>query len=258
MNGLTENKKYSMEFLKLSDLIVDRYQSQINYIRVKRIITNFDEEELQPIDVSYRDGKYYIVDGQHRVEACKQRKMLNILCKVHYGLAYEQEANLYYQLNNPENRRTPTANQRFKALLEAKDPIALSIKYIVENNGFILGLDNGKAINKIICTATLTKIYKSIGSVGLDRVLRLSKTTWDCILEAVDKNIFMGIYYFTKTYGNEFWDGEFAKSLSKIQPKTIISEGRSSILSPQAYVAYAEAILKHYNKGRRNQLQNKL
>ena len=33
----------------------------------ENIASNFDKNLLQPIVVSYRDGKWYVIDGQHRL-----------------------------------------------------------------------------------------------------------------------------------------------------------------------------------------------
>ena len=61
----------------------------------KEIIWDWDERLLDPVIVSFRDGKFYVIDGQHRIAA--MRKMNNgsevmAVCKVYSGLTYEQEA----------------------------------------------------------------------------------------------------------------------------------------------------------------------
>ncbi len=61
----------------------------------KEIIRDWDERLLDPVIVSFRDGKFYVIDGQHRIAA--MRKMNNgsevmAVCKVYSGLTYEQEA----------------------------------------------------------------------------------------------------------------------------------------------------------------------
>jgi hypothetical protein len=245
-------------YLLISNLKTSKYQSPINYIRVKHIVTNFDDEQLQPIDVSYRNGQYYVIDGQHRVEALKQLKVQKIVCQVHCNLTYEQEAKLYYELNSPVNRRTPTTIHRWNALLEAKNPRALEIKQTVERNGFIFGLDQSKAANKIIALATLDVIYKNIGIFGLDRVLRLNRDSWPGIFEAVDKRILTGLYHFVKIYNEDFTDKEFIKRLSRTEPKIILREGQGvPSFSASAYTPYAMIIFKYYNKGCHNQLANK-
>ena len=50
------------------------YQRTLNANRVKRIAAEFDERIANAPKVSYRDGHYYVFDGQHTIAA---RKLLN-------------------------------------------------------------------------------------------------------------------------------------------------------------------------------------
>ena len=50
------------------------YQRHLNASRVKRIAAEFDERIANAPKVSYRDGHYYVFDGQHTIAA---RKLLN-------------------------------------------------------------------------------------------------------------------------------------------------------------------------------------
>ena len=57
--------------------------------------------EAEP-KVSFRDGKYYVVNGQHTIEGRILRnggEDLPILCKVYTGLTMEQEALLFAEQN---------------------------------------------------------------------------------------------------------------------------------------------------------------
>jgi len=45
------------------------YQRPVNPKEVDRLIREWDERLLDPVTVSFRDGKFYVVDGQHRISA---------------------------------------------------------------------------------------------------------------------------------------------------------------------------------------------
>ena len=47
------------------------YQRTINMKFVKECIENFDPNKVEPVYVSYRDGKYYVMDGQHTILICE-------------------------------------------------------------------------------------------------------------------------------------------------------------------------------------------
>ena len=73
------------------------YQRPVNPKEVERLIREWDERLLDPITVSFRDGKFYVVDGQHRISAMREMnggRGIMVNCKVYNGLTYEQEADL--------------------------------------------------------------------------------------------------------------------------------------------------------------------
>ena len=75
--------------------IVDDYQKPLDKKRVAQIAAAFDENIANEPKVSYRNGKYYVFDGQHTVAALILRnggRPLKITCKVYHDLTVEDEA----------------------------------------------------------------------------------------------------------------------------------------------------------------------
>ena len=81
-------KPYHEMCLNSSELIVprDTYQRALHPARVARIAKEFDERVANEPKISFRDGHYYVMDGQNTIAA---RKFLNggddlqIRCKVY-------------------------------------------------------------------------------------------------------------------------------------------------------------------------------
>ena len=76
------------------------YQRELNPNRVRKIAAEFDEHIANDPKVSFRDGHYYVFDGQHTIAARKLRnggQDLPIRCKVFYGLSELDEAILFAQ-----------------------------------------------------------------------------------------------------------------------------------------------------------------
>ena len=48
------------------------YQRPVNPREVDRLIREWDERLLEPVIVSFRDGKFNVVDGQHRISAMRK------------------------------------------------------------------------------------------------------------------------------------------------------------------------------------------
>ena len=63
--------------------------------RVELIAKDFNEYTANEPKVSFRNGRYYVTDGQHTIEARILRnggKDPPILCKIYTGLTMQQEA----------------------------------------------------------------------------------------------------------------------------------------------------------------------
>ena len=77
------------------------YQRMLRMEKVSQIAENFSEYIANEPKVSYRDGRFYVFDGQNTVEArrtCNGGKDVTIRCKVFYGLTKEDEATLFAML----------------------------------------------------------------------------------------------------------------------------------------------------------------
>ena len=106
------------------------YQRPVEPEDVDRLIAKWDDRLLTPLVVSFRDGKFNVVDGQHRIAA--MRKMadggnVTVPCLIYTGLSYEQEAELYFKLDQSKGRLR--LSHATKALLESgTDAEVLEIK----------------------------------------------------------------------------------------------------------------------------------
>lgn len=95
---------YQMRVIHSSKLIYPReiYQRGVQRKRVELIAADFNEYVANEPKISFRNGKYYVVDGQHTIEARILRnggRALPILCKVYTGMTMQQEALLFAEQN---------------------------------------------------------------------------------------------------------------------------------------------------------------
>ena len=82
----------AMGEIPISSVSYAAYQRKPDAERIRRIAKKFAIDRMRPVDVSYRDGKYWCFDGQHRVEAYKLMGRKTVPAVIHYGLDYEKEA----------------------------------------------------------------------------------------------------------------------------------------------------------------------
>lgn len=237
------------------------YQRNPNKKKIKHIVDNFDINALDPLVVSYRNGRYNVVDGQHRLCAIKElcKKLgwdsFKIECRIIDGLTEEDECKLFKIL---ADRRTVSVGEKAEASYCANDKVVVEIIDCVKQAGLICDFKGSKGENKINSIESLIKIYNDLGKEDFIKYLRLIKNTWNGNSVSLQKFMLMGVFEFYKVYHLEFNEKTFITKLSKWRPDDIKSDGQSDRTS-NGYAKYAKVILNKYNKSAKgtNRLNNK-
>ena len=103
------------------------YQRKLQMGKVKQMVAEFNGIIVNPPKVSYRDGRYIVIDGQHTIVGLKTLNGGNdlpILCRVYVGLTKEEEALVFAQQTGAS---TPlSAGAKLRAKLEAAEQARLS------------------------------------------------------------------------------------------------------------------------------------
>lgn len=137
------NPPYQLSVIHSSKLIYLReiYQRGVERKRVELIARDFNEYMVNEPKVSFRNGRYYVMDGQHTIEGCI---LLNggedrpILCKVYTGLTMEQETLLFAEQNGHAaplsagiklRAKVVGGDAPSKAFVAATNRVGLSLNY---------------------------------------------------------------------------------------------------------------------------------
>ena len=230
------------------------YQRPVKPSDVNALIQRWDPAYLSPIEVSFRDGSYNVINGQHRIEA--MRKMnggadVIVPCLIYTGLSYEQEAELYFKLDQSKGRLR--LSHATKALLESgTDAEVLEIKRLVESAGFVWVLDkkSGDAY-EILSTRAIINAYRLLGGAAFSRLLVLLDSTWHGASISLRASMLSGMALFLKTYETELDDRTFIKRLSAVDPEEIIRRGKMDFSTNKAALRFARVILEKYNTQQR-------
>ena len=159
-------KPYHEMCLNSSELIVprDTYQRALHPARVARIAKEFDERVANEPKISFRDGHYYVMDGQNTIAA---RKFLNggddlqIRCKVYFNMTEQEEALLFAQQTGISERLS--AGQKLRALIFAGEPAAVAFQQATELAGVHLSFEEGRGKQRISCIATAYHEFIRLG-----------------------------------------------------------------------------------------------
>lgn len=249
----SENKEkeiVQMMDLNTKDLISNQpYQRDVDQKEVAYIVSNFDPHKFGIIKVSFRNGKYFVYDGQHRIAAFK---VLNgnqdgvVKCEVHNGLTYEDEAK--YFAEQYLGSKNVNIVYRWRALYEAKEDPVYSIVNSVRAIGIDVKFSKVKSANRIIAFKQLNDIWEKLGSDKTLKILSLLKKAWETDENAFDGNIILGMREFFCTYMNEIKEETFVKQMKKTTPSQIIIEGKKDNISKNG-LNFAKIIWIKYNSG---------
>lgn len=242
--------KTIFQSLPVKDLLKADYNRPINPQRVKKIVNEYDEAQIGALRVNKRNGKFYVVDGQHRLEALKALGIRDVMCEISFGLTYQEEAYLYVKLD--KERHNLNWRDTVIGLIKSGDKKWISIKNVVEGCGLKLCLEGGRGKDKIAAFREVAVIYDQLGDSGLRRICNLLKKTYDGSKESLDGRIFAGMRVFVSNAGKFFEDVEFINKMKSCTPLEIILEARRNSRADNIAKAYGKAILYYYNYGRRS------
>ena len=225
------------------------YQRTVKQRRVDEIVREWNDRKLTPVVVSFRDGKFNVVDGQNRIAAMRQMAGggdVIVPCIVHTGMTYEEEADMYAKLDTDKAPLTP--RQHTKALVEAgTDAKITEVKRLAEEVGFTWALTEptGEPF-EIAPIRTLINTYQLLGGEAFTRMLSLLAGAWQGTPNSLKASMLSGMALFIKTYETELHDRAFIRRMSLVSPDEIIRLGR---IETDVGLRFARIILDKYNSG---------
>lgn len=126
-------------WLDLGLLDVDRtYQREVGeggQAHIKRIVRGFNWNCYQPIIVTEsEDGRYAVIDGQHRLEAAKKHPLIDSLpCYIIDAPDLAMQAKVFVEVNT--SRRSLTSSQKYFASLAGGEASAVALSEICKDAG---------------------------------------------------------------------------------------------------------------------------
>lgn len=173
-------------------------QRELRTHRVSKLVAAFDPEQIGNPTVNLREGTYYIIDGQHRIEAMKAIGWGDqaVQCWTYEGLTEAQEAEIFLKLND---KLSVTTFDKYKTGVQAGRLAESDVDRIVRFHG--LHVARGTAPGAVSCPGTLLKVYEKCGAKALSRTLNLiSEGFGDAGLDAF---VIEGVGLMCQRYGDE-------------------------------------------------------
>lgn len=148
-----------------------------------------------------RSDRWYLIDGQHRIEALKQIGWgdQQIQCWAYQGLTEQEEAEKFLKLNT---KLTVAAFSKFRVGVQAGRTEESDIDRIVRAQQLRVSTDKGDGA--ISCVGTLRRVYKQAGPATLARTLRIIRDAYGDA--GLDASVLAGIGLLCQRYNGELDD----------------------------------------------------
>lgn len=225
-------------------------QRAINKARVNYLAANFDLEQIGSPTVSERDGHFWIIDGQHRIEALRQIGWgdQQIQCWTYTDLTEEEEGERFLKLNNV--LRVDTF-EKFKVGVKAGRAVECDIDRIVRANKLVVSRED--VPGRVRPVGTLEKIYNRSDPATLGRTLRIVRDAYGD--PGLVGPVLDGIGLLCQRYNGELDDPDAIRKLGNVHGGVngLLGQAQQLRLSTgntQAHCVAAAAV-EIINRGRR-------
>lgn len=239
------------EFIRLNKNLLTvepDYQRQASKKLIKDISREWDSSAVGAITVNVRNNTYYVIDGQHRVEAAKSRpEVTHLPCIVFTGKTKAEEAGILRKMNS--NIKLMTSTDKFRANVLAGDTLSMWVNNRLKSAGYAVetkGVKIVRGINKIAQVAAESK-------TRFDRVLTVCSKL--CNHTAITANIFGGLDIVDKKLNG--LDDRFTDRIVSIGLAAVIeSIRREEIASGNRHpLTHARGIMNAVNRNLKNKFE---
>lgn len=200
-----------LRWVRLEDMRVSPLaQRDLNQSRVNKIAADFDLEQIGTPTVNERQGHFYVIDGQHRIEALREIGWgdQQIQCWTYVGLTEEDEAEKFLKLNDT---LAVNAFAKFKVGVQAGRLDECDIDRIVRAQGLRVSTDSKDGA--ISAVGALRRVYSVAGPGQLARTLRIVRDAYgDAGLESA---VISGIGLLCARYDSTLEEPRAASALSR-------------------------------------------
>ena len=245
----SESKKLPEPELKripIENLTFAPYQRELKQSKVNKIANNFMPDIVGIALVSFRGGKFYCLDAQHRVMALKKLGYTEILCQVLTGLSYEEECLRFNVLNT--GRTQLTANQVFHCRVEGKDKNAVELVSLFQKYRFDYNKSSGiKGNNLIGAVSKFVKMQENYGNDMVEKVLRIIRNAWYGDKDSLSSAIITGLATFLVENGG-IDESTLVKALEKVVPSRLIASANNYVKCDMLRPGRADSACYHIAK----------
>lgn len=245
--------------VNIESLIVDdAYQRPLSMTWARKIAREFDPKKFGKPLVSPRpDGKYSIIDGQHRIWALRIRypkKSVTVRVDVLKDANSIVDEASRFEGENFQVKKPDTASL-LKVKLAQGDPDAVAYKQIIESAGYRTKSGGGRLkpgeIHAYVFK-TAPRFGSSTWQRNLDDALTVCQMTWGSTTYPLGSTIVGGLVLFFRTYDghSNLNSDDLVRRLQKTTPMALEADAGSLAAMKRTRKEYAlrEVVRGIYNR----------
>lgn len=245
-----------LDNIAIAEMFVPPFGRPVGAAQLGRMLrSGFDPRKLGIIVLSMRsDGRFAILDGNHRRTIAAHAGRTHMLARVFIDLTYEEEADLFSALNTV---KPPSALDRFRARLEAKEPKALGIKHIMDHYDlrFTKPPAGHARTHCMTAVGAVEKAYDTLGPAGLADILGVIVKAWDYDAGSFTSGPIEGLRHVWMRYAQDLDKDRLIAQLQRTTPHRLLATaGVMTTSNENAGTRVGRAVVELYNrnlKGRR-------
>lgn len=216
-----------------------------------QIAADFDPDRFTPPLLSKREGKYFVIDGQHRIQAMHIMgwEDQQLQCWVYEGISEADEADLFLWHNN---RRQVSSFDKFQVGVIAGRDDEVDIDRIVRANGLKVAQGQPASIS---ATGALRKVYAH-GPAVLGRTIRIVRDSYGD--DGLRGHVLEGVGLLCARWNGELDDERAVQKLSTargglgaLNTKAAVLRKQMGRSMPQCYAAAATEIINAGKGGKK-------
>lgn len=237
-----------------NDLFIDyTYQRNANEKKLSAIAREWSWIACGAITVAKRDGRLFVIDGQHRVMAARKRSDINDLpCVVFSTSGPREEADGF--LTAQTQRKSVTAVEKFRALTVIENEAALFVQDLLNQSGRTAASGTGQ--NSVKCMWRLMFLANKTPDV--------LRHVWPLICEithgkVLHERILEGLVYLETRLppGVSLMDKEWRRRVNKTGADALLAGAAkaTAFYSKGGAKVWAKGMVEEINRGHRIRLE---
>lgn len=166
---------------------IDYSYQRVRTAHVNELYDNWDNNSCEYILASYRDDKFYIIDGQHRYYAALAKGLKDLPCIIRTDLTMQDEAMIFVKMNSSRKPLKPYDTYKANIANGNEDipevKVDMGVKRVCDKYNVTVCTDNSRCdARKLRALTSVRRIVESYGESGLEWIFETMKeTSWyDC------------------------------------------------------------------------------